>query len=64
MNSDEERALFEQYGWTYDAALLVWRAPDGEEISNQSLVIAADVMGKKAMEDRLMRAIIAHGKRQ
>lgn len=60
MNSDEERELFESYGWTYDHVQRSWVAPDGFTVSIDDLVLAADALGP-AVEYRLRAVAQEHG---
>ena len=46
MNSDDERRIFEQWGWTYDQIARAYISPDGgQRVATDDLVTAADVMG-------------------
>lgn len=60
MNSDQEKRLFEQYGWTYDFIGRAWVAPDGTRLPQNELVrTTAQPRGEMA----LMRLIVESGKR-
>lgn len=63
MSSDEERILFETYGWTQDTVKRVWTAPDGETISTDDLVTAAAVLGPR-MEQHLIDVVRSHGRKK
>ncbi len=61
MNSDQERVLFEQYGWDYDYIGRLWIAPDGTKLSPEDLMeITVDTEGDLA----LMRLIVERGTRK
>jgi hypothetical protein len=62
MNSDEERALFEEYGWTYDYVARQWLAPDGATVTNDELVLYASVYGPR-VESELLRVVRRHGRK-
>lgn len=62
MNSDEERQLFERYGWQYDYVARRWEAPDGHHVDNDVLVMATVSMTRGEMEERLKRVIVEHGR--
>ena len=61
MNSDEEKALFEEWGWEYNFIQRHWTSPDGRAVIKlDDLVDAAlSPMG----EAQLKQAIVAFGKR-
>lgn len=60
MNSDQERAIFEQYGWEYDYVARTWVAPDGTRLLQDQLMdIAASAYGDLS----LMKFIVEHGER-
>ena len=60
MNSQQEKRIFEQYGWEYDFIGRVWVAPDGTKLSPDDLVeITTDSDGDLA----LMRLIVERGTR-
>lgn len=61
MNSDEERKLFEKFGWEYNYVKREWVAPDGVTLSLDSLVMGTTSFGPAA-ESELRRIIVAHGK--
>lgn len=61
MTSDQERALFEQYGWQYDHIGRKWVAPDDTWITTDQIMEAtADSAGDLV----LMALIVEHGKRE
>ncbi len=60
MNSQQEKALFAQYGWEYDFIGRIWIAPDGTKLSPDDLMeITVDAEGDLA----LMRLIVERGTR-
>ncbi len=59
MNSDEERSLFESFGWEYNFIRRVWVAPNGMEVTNDQLV---DVTCSPDGEERLRQVVTANGK--
>lgn len=60
MNSNQEKVIFEQYGWEYDLIGRVWVAPDGTKLSPEDLMeITVDSDGELA----LMRLIVERGTR-
>ena len=61
MNSDDEKKIFEFYGWEYNYVKRVWVAPDGFEVSIDDLVTASHMMGE-AMERRLISIARSHAK--
>ncbi len=61
MNSQQEKRIFEQYGWEYDFVGRCWVAPDGTTLSPEKLVeITVDSDGDLA----LMRLIVERGTRE
>lgn len=61
MNSDQERVLFESWGWVYNYVDRKWIAPNGREITtDQIMEIAVDFEGDTA----LMALIRENGVRQ
>jgi hypothetical protein len=60
MNSDDEKKVFEFYGWEYDYIKRLWRAPDGFEVSTDDLMIASSTLGE-GMERSLLRVARSHG---
>ena len=61
MNSDQERVLFEQYGWEYDYIGRVWLAPDGVKLTQENLM---DITEDRTGDLVLMCLIVEHGKRE
>lgn len=61
MNSDQEKALFAQYGWEYDYIGRKWVAPNGCEISTDQIM---EVTSYPAGDLALMRLIVENGHRQ
>lgn len=61
MNSDEEKALFEEWGWEYNFIMRSWTSPGGRvAIKLDDLVDA----GKSRMgEEQLKQAVMAFGKK-
>ncbi len=60
MNSQQEKVIFEQYGWVYDYIDRLWIAPDGTKLSPEDLMeITVDSDGDLA----LMRLIVERGTR-
>lgn len=60
MNSQQEKALFEQYGWVCDHVGRKWVAPNGREITiDQLMEVTADIEGDRA----LMALIVENGRR-
>lgn len=58
MNSDQERVLFEDWGWAYDYVARKWVAPNGCEISTDQIVeITCETEGDIA----LMALIVENG---
>lgn len=61
MNSAQERALFEEYGWRYDHVGRKWVSPDGTK------EIGLDFIVRLTQEPdgdlHLMRAIVEWGQR-
>lgn len=61
MNSDQEKALFVEYGWVYNYIARKWVAPNGREITaDQIMEITVDFEGDAA----LMALIVENGVRQ
>ena len=61
MNSDQEKAIFSQYGWEFDFIGRAWVAPDGTKLTLDSLMeITVDSDGDLA----LMRLIFERGTRK
>ena len=60
MNSWEEQALFEQYGWMQNLVARKWMAPDGFVLTYDDLMDLADEAGERA----LVYVIVLHGKLQ
>ena len=60
MNSTEEAAIFEQYGWRFDAVQRVWIAPDEQRVSTDDLMLAAEVLGP-GVERRVREIARQHG---
>ena len=56
MNSDEERAMFEDCGWEYDYIKRRWVSPDGEGWISIDVVVAVSSEGPEG-EERL-RAMV------
>ena len=63
MNSDQERAVLERYGWQYDYVGRKWVAPDLFEVSLDDLVAASKMLGPSA-ERRLLQVAREHGSPQ
>ncbi len=59
MNSDDERRLFEDYGWEYNYIERVWVAPNDMRITNDQLV---EVTCSQDGEERLRQVVTANGK--
>lgn len=60
MNSQQEKVIFEQYGWVFDFIARAWIAPDGTKLTQDDLMeITADSGGDLA----LMRLIVERGTR-
>ncbi len=60
MNSNQEKVLFEQYGWVYDYIGRKWVAPNGRDITiDQLMEITGEYMGDLA----LMALIVENGVR-
>lgn len=58
MNSEQEKALFADWGWEYDYISRKWVAPNGREITaDQIMEIACDPEGDMA----LMALIVENG---
>ncbi len=50
MNSNQEKMIFEQYGWSYDFIGRAWIAPDGTKLSPEELMeITVDSDGELAL---------------
>lgn len=61
MNSDQERAIFEQYGWAYNYVARAWVAPDDTRLTQDQLMdITASTLGDLS----LMKFIVEHGQRK
>lgn len=60
MNSDEEKALFEEWGWQYDYIKREWIAPDGAKLTQDELVRVTLDYGKNS-EYSLRQVIAQHG---
>ncbi len=61
MNSSQERALFTDWGWTYNYARRAWIAPNGREITVDQIVeVVDDCEGDWA----LMALIVENGVHQ
>lgn len=61
MTSDQEKVLFEQYGWEYDYIGREWVAPDGTKLTPENLM---DITADREGDIALMRLIVERGKRQ
>lgn len=60
MHSDQEKAIFSQYGWEFDYIGRIWIAPDGTKLTQDALVeLTVDADGDLA----LMRFIVERGQR-
>ena len=61
MNSDEEKAMFEEYGWSYNYIERRWENPDKNAfISNDSL---KEYNESRETEEQLKMFIITYGKK-
>lgn len=61
MNSAQEKALFEDYGWVYNYVQRKWVAPNGCEITQEQIMeTTGDVQG----DISLMALIVENGVRQ
>ena len=61
MNSDQEKALFDQYQWEYDYVGRVWAAPNGTKLPQDALMeLTSNPDGDLA----LMRLIVECGNRK
>lgn len=61
MNSDQEKVIFEQYGWEYNFIAREWVSPDGTKLTTENLMgITADREG----DISLMRLIVERGQRE
>ncbi len=59
MTSDQEKALFEEYGWSYDYVGRKWVSPDGlKEIGIDFIVLLTQ---EPEGDLHLMRAIVEWG---
>ena len=61
MNSDQEKALFDQYQWEYNYVGRVWVAPDGTKLTQDSLM---DITSDREGDLALMRLIVECGNRK
>ncbi len=61
MNSDQERALFEQYNWEYDFVGRAWVAPDGTRFTQDQLM---ESTAEPAGDMAVMRLIVERGARK
>ena len=61
MNSDQEKSLFETWGWEYNYISREWVAPDGTKLSPEDLM---DITVDREGDISLMRLIVECGKRQ
>lgn len=60
MNSQEEKELFEQYGWEYNLVEREWVSPDGHKITTDALMeYTTDPEG----EYQLRMFIVQHGRK-
>ena len=59
VNSDEERRVFERWGWLYDYARRRWTAPDGTWIALDDVVAVSQT---PVGEEKLVRLITEHGR--
>ncbi len=60
MNSQQERALFTQYGWEYNYVTRTWTAPNGRMMTLDQIM---GVTGDRVGDLTLMRLIVEHGKK-
>lgn len=61
MNSDEERELFESWGWEYNYVKRIWSSPDGNvSIPLDDLV---EYSRTRANEEELKRVVAMYGRR-
>ena len=58
MNSQEEKELFESYGWTYDSIKRIWESPTGVFITTDQLM---EYTTNPAGELELKELIRMHG---
>lgn len=61
MNSDQERTLFEDWGWEYDYIGRKWVAPNGHEITTDQLM---ENMVTPEDDLSLMALIVENGMRR
>ena len=61
MNSQQEKALFEDWGWIYDYIGRAWCAPDGIKLSPEDLM---EITADKEGDISLMRLIVERGQRK
>ncbi len=61
MNSQQEKALFEDWGWIYDYIGRAWCAPDGTKLSPEDLM---EITADKEGDISLMRLIVERGQRK
>jgi len=63
MDSQEEKAFFESYGWVYDYIQRIWFSPSAAHvfISNDDLI---EYNISLEAEERLKQLIVAYGKKE
>ena len=61
MTSDQERALFAQYGWSYNHIDREWVSPDGTKKIGLDFIM--NITQEPEGDLHLMRAIVEWGKR-
>jgi hypothetical protein len=61
MNSQEEKEIFENYGWEYNYVQREWSAPDGYKIGIEDLMKATDEFGPN-VEIATRNIAAEHGK--
>ena len=60
-SSDDERRLFEMWGWACDHVKREWRAPCGTAVSFEELMRYSD---SPEAEGRLVGFVMQHGRRE
>lgn len=60
MNSDEEKAVFEKYGWVYNYVERRWEAPDGAFLLLDDIA-SITTESREQAEQELVSIIKRHG---